>query len=220
MSEQSWRDVQLIYRYRAVTGPLHQLFSGDEGLRAVEGRLARLIRDGWVVKTMLAGRTFYALGRRGQRLFQVHEHVGFPFQQAGLTDQIAIALFCAAADYRRLLPEEFHESFPGCHRPQPPDLPAQCYCEDRQHRNHVAWCVVDRGKEQPSRLHQKVAGLINKRRVLPGFQQLLHEGRFEIIVVTVSPERAARLRRVIDDESPLAAPHSVVAVPELFGFLF
>lgn len=215
MSEKSWADLYQILRYRALSVNLLTALSAPHAAPGMPERLTRLARAKWLSFTRLQdNEQFFALGTRACRYFGVHYRSGFPFGNDGLLQHVAIATFCAASGFERLLPGEFQKRFPECHRA---GLPAHSYCLDREAPDKVAWLLVDHGADA-FRFHDKATRVISKRLLLPGFERLFAEKRFRIIVLTATPEKAVRVEKAISERAPLTTPHSVVALPSLSQF--
>lgn len=215
ISELVWSSINLLHRYRALSLDLFQTFIPNQRRDTLRVALDRQC-PAWLCRTTLEDRQpCYALGRRGQHWFGMRPKKGFPFGKDGLLEHIAIATFCALAGYRRLLPEEFKSQFEDCHRK---GLSAQGNCIDEANPGRIAWVIVDHASSA-NRFGAKLANVLANRLPLKGFQQLLYEERFQLVVLTAEEDKAKQIRSHLEERAPLSAPVSVIAIPGLLQFL-
>lgn len=214
LNARQWSILDTIDRYRIQPLDLLLAHYRDESRDAVRMQVERLIRRNWLTKTQFAGGvTYYALGTRSQRLFGLHHRPGWPFSQDGNLEHSAIGQFCALAGYERMRPEEFHARFPGIHRR---GLPAQRYCLDLENQSKVAWVVVDHALDV-RRFPGKIANVVAKRLALPGFDELVRQMRFQIVVLTATAQKRDRIREVLE-QAPVCVPFDVLSFPSLLQF--
>jgi hypothetical protein len=145
----------------------------------------------------------------------MHAHRGFAFSSDGLLQHLGIAALCALGNFERLLPDEFHARFPGTQRK---GLQAQNYCFDRHDGQTVYWALVDHATDV-RRLPGKVAKVTTARWELPGFQRLIAEQRFMVVVITATEGKRDRLLERFADGPPSTIEATAVCIPWLTQFL-
>jgi hypothetical protein len=112
-----------------------------------------------------------------------------------------------------LTAEELKRSFPTLHRP---GLPSGYYFDPAGDGSLGLLRIDAAGKARWDRAMQSLRHDIGAHWLHTGFRQLVEATRFQITLVTVLPQKAARLRQAISQlHDARRVPIEVVAIPEL-----
>lgn len=215
----SHRDRQIIehvVRYRLTTiQVLCRAVLPNVSRGAVAKITGRLCDADYLQKyTLLHPTKYFVLGKAGAKLFGLDDQRAAPLGPQSLPIEYVLLIYAALGRQPRvrLTPVEVLAKWPWLK----PELAAAPHCWDEKHAI-LELVRVDLGGPA-DHVARKCAVDLNKRRQHREFSPLVAQGRFRLVVITATSEKAAALRQALDrhDWPPRLLIHLSV-VPQLLS---
>ena len=188
--------------------------------RRIHDLLRRCRREGRIDSAPLhQGARYWHLAPAGAQRCGLDESRSGPLREAAKLRAYAMLRFCCLSkQFRyRLTAEELQQNFPTLYRP---GLPCGYYF-DPTGDGQVGLLRVDTsGRGRWDRTVQSLRHDIASHVLHAGFRQLVRVGRFQVTLVTVLPQKAARVREALDRfRDTRRVPVHVIAMPELLPLI-
>lgn len=201
--------VDLLIRLGIIlTDVVRDIFPGlsDEAARKF---LDRLVADGWLSRHRFPiGGSYYVLSDSACHRFGL-KRSGRPLRQRPLIKRCLVLFhFAANPNLRLLTGTECRELLPAIYRRGASN---QFFIDSAA--NALGWICLDDGK-QPKRMHFKVQQTAAKKRTLDELRSLSSAGRFRILVLTTTEEKAAQLHTWFIERPIRDVSVEIVAVPQ------
>lgn len=211
---QSSRLLKAIARYRLITvDAAHQLLAHEETRKEVERAVEVEKRHGNIAAHPLYGRTlYYTLTAKACRELSLPEKRSQPMGPQALVSNVAFLWYCAGKNAQRINRAWMEQD--EQHRP----LLKYGMSSDRYATSAADGFVlmVADCNATVRTLKRKIIKEWFKRKKHPEWAAVMEEGKFMIVVITASSEKAKRLRRFLRDSG---VSFDIAVYPEL-GKLF
>ena len=188
--------VDHVGRYRMTTNAVvHRQFLAGRRANAVTKVTLRLCEGDYLRSFPLYHpKRYFTLGLRGATLLGLPPNRTLPLGPQTLPTEYGILAFAllGQARHERLTSSEFIARYPGT----PQHVAEQCYCVDAS-RQTLELVRVDLGGK-PDHVARKCRADIVARANTEPFVSLLEQGRFRLVVVTCTSEKAAAIRDAFD----------------------
>ena len=199
---------------------LHRAIFGDGVTpKAVERCLTRALQRGLIRSYPLYGKScYYVLTELGERLIGVEsKRAGQPFGWQGLIRAYATLLYCTARPGRKKITRrDFEEKFPAL---KVPGLPAGAYYLDSEPetgRVRLGLICADQGAGT-RRLVRRVRNEVERRKKHAAWAEYLRKGHLAVALLTATPEKAERLRRLLSGEAFTVRVEPIPALLDLMA---
>ena len=187
----------------------------------------------WLRRLVAAGRlgeapldhhgSYFHLTERGARDVRRKPHRGSrhagPLSESAKARAFALLAFCrlSGINRERLWPDELRKVVPGFD----PVGSASTYCAERTDDSRkLGFVRVDAGGfGRWDRILATLAADLRSVAAEPALRTLIAARAFEVTLVTVTPEKAERLRTALAEIAASAVPVRVVAVPRLLALM-
>lgn len=197
MRERDRQIIDHVHRHRITTNEvLHKLFFTDQQHNAVTKVTARLCRAEFLRKFPLYHpRTYFTLGPQAARQLGAPLQRTLPLGPQSLPTEYAALVYASGKPHlRRLTTQELEQLVPWLYGPFA-DFP---YCWDESTDPTVLELLrVDLGG-RPDYVARKCEADMEVRRPLSGFEEWIRHGRFRLVVITGTTEKAALIRSAIE----------------------
>jgi hypothetical protein len=209
-----------VARYRiSVYEVLQREFFPGHGPTAAIKVVKRLCRQGFLKRIALFGRKcgFVLTSRACKTLGASWRRDELPGPQSLPIDFAVLMYASTRTRRRRLLPQELVSQFPWVDRA----LSASPHCIDEEQAGPgcLELIRVDLGGT-PEHVARKCFQDVAKRRDKDAFGDLLHQGRFRLVVITTAKEKATLIRSAVDRHAwPAGLAIHLVVLPQLASFL-
>jgi hypothetical protein len=208
--------LQHVARYRLITtAVVHRLFLSRCRPNAAGKLVARLCRLGHLQKQpLLHRRQYYLLGPRATQLLGLGEHRSQPLGPQALPSEYAVLAYAALGKQHklRLTSNELRQR---CHW-LPATLTQAPHCWDEA-GNCLELVRVDLGGPADHVARKCLADLRQRLRIAE-FAAIVAAQRFRLIVVTATKEKAAAIRKALDQhEVPPGLQLHFSIVPDLLS---
>jgi hypothetical protein len=196
----------------------HHYFA-DQGPTAAVKVISRLCRSGFLkrVKILRREHCFVLTGRSAKVLGHAARQRTSPGPQALPIDFAALMYSTASPNRKRLTPQELRSLYPWMSRA----LATLPHCLDQSLAESPCLELLrtDLGGK-PDHVARKCDGDVRKRRDIPSFQDLLRQGRFRLVVITMTQGKADLIRDALDSHLwPDGLVIQLVVLPQLSSFL-
>jgi hypothetical protein len=184
------------------------------------GHLHRLLREGRRQQLMdsaplYQGTRYWYLQAAGAAERAMPAQRSGPLSEGAKLRAYAMLQFCCWSRRPRYLltAEELKQHLPMAYRP---GLPSGYYFDPSGHGTLGLLRIDATGKGRWDRVLQSVRQDIHSHFLSPAFRQVVTAGRFEITIITVLPQKAARLREALASfPDAHRVPVEITAVPQL-----
>jgi hypothetical protein len=211
------RDIlEHVARYRLTTiEVLRRTHLRDQSPGAARKVIARLSVSNYLqAHPLVHPSRYYVLGTAGAKALGLASHRTLPLGPQSLpTEFAALAYATLGKQFRkRLHRSEVLELCPWL----PEALAAAIYCIEEE-RTGLELLRIDLGGP-PDHVARKCMQDINRRRRIPEFLPFIRSGRFRLVVITATSEKALALRHAIDRHDwPVELPIHFSIVPDLLA---
>ncbi len=216
LQDRDYEILQHVLLYRMTTREvLHSLFFDLAEQNAVTKVTSRLCNDGFLARYPLAGpSSYYAIGKRGAKLFGVSIRKVKPMGPQSLYMHLACLGFCFAKprQRRRLSVSEMQKSYPGLVYKKLDSC--QYVIDSSEAAPRIVNLSIDCGSPAES-IVRKTKGAIAEHAKQPLFAALIDKQRFVVACVTYHDDKKRVIEALFSKES-LPFDIATETVPQLF----
>ena len=196
LTDRGRKIVEHVARYRLTTvGVLRRVVTPGLSANAVSKLANRLCDASYLRKyTLLHPTRYFVLGEAGANLLGIGGHRSAPLGPQSLPIEYAILVYATLgkALRQRLIGDEIQRLCPWL----PSALAEAPHCADAS-RGILELVRVDLGGPA-DHVARKCAADVNERRRLHEFTNFVAQGRFRLVIITATKEKAAAVQRALD----------------------
>lgn len=196
LTDRGRKIVEHVARYRLTTvGVLRRVVTPGLSANAVSKLANRLCDAGYLRKyTLLHPTRYFVLGEAGANLLGIGGHRSSPLGPQSLPMEYAILVYATLgkALRQRLTGDEIQRLCPWL----PSALAEAPHCADAS-RGVLELVRVDLGGPA-DHVARKCVADVNERRRLREFTNFVAQGRFRLVIITATKEKAAAVQRALD----------------------